>query len=65
VVGIIFMKSHLVTAESDVIRSSNKKKEIDDFMNSIIGLSTKFEKEKEDEEVFYIVYRYYLCFWGI
>jgi hypothetical protein len=29
------MKSHLVTAESDVIRSSNKKKEIDDFMNSI------------------------------
>lgn len=35
------------------------------YMESEIGLSIKFEKEKEDEEVFYIVYRYYLCFWGI
>lgn len=34
-VGIFFMKNHLAATVSDVMRSDKKKKEIDDFMNSV------------------------------
>ncbi len=34
-IGVLFMKSHLTTTVSDVMRAGNKKEEIDGLMNSI------------------------------